>query len=256
MKKINSICFLADKTENAQKSLKILQERYGKTSCTDADVIVALGGDGFMLQTLHKYIKKGIPFYGMNRGTVGFLMNSYKEDNLLEYMQKAAEITLHPLKMRVTTTDGKKSNALAFNEVSLLRQSRQTADINIYINGKLKLSNLMCDGILVSTPAGSTAYNLSAHGPILPLDSNVLALTPISAFRPRRWHGAILPCDAEVVFDIMQSEKRPISAVADFTEIRNVSKVTIYEDRSIGLNLLFDPEYSLEERVLNEQFLV
>ncbi|MGN0904136.1 MAG: NAD kinase [Alphaproteobacteria bacterium] len=256
MTEITKICFLADETESAQKALNRLQARYGKAPCRRADAIVVLGGDGFMLQTLHRYIGKGVPFYGMNRGTVGFLMNQYREDNLPERIRAAMHVTLYPLTMDATAANGKTKRALALNEVSLLRQSRQTADIRISIDGQEKLANLICDGVIVSTPAGSTAYNLSAHGPILPLTANVLALTPISAFRPRRWHGAILPSHAEVVLDILQNEKRPVSAVADFTEIRNVIRVAVREDRTIGLNLLFDPEYNLTDRVLNEQFLV
>lgn len=248
------ICFLADNTEIAQKSLQCLQSVYGQTGCAKADVFVVLGGDGFMLQTLHKHIGKGIPFYGMNRGSIGFLMNRYSKDDLPERLEQADCITLHPLVMNAFAANGKHKQALAFNEVSLWRQSRQTADISISIDGTQKLPNLICDGVLVSTPAGSTAYNFSVHGPILPLNSNVLALTPISPFRPRRWQGAILPRHAEVSFDILQSDKRPVSAVADFTELRNVIKVNVHEDDQTGLQLLFDPEYNLEDRVLNEQF--
>ncbi len=249
------ICFIADTTEIAQKSLKRLQRIYGTVECGKADVFVVLGGDGFMLQSLHKHIKKGIPFYGMNRGSIGFLMNNYHEDDLLERLNEADAITLHPLIMEAFALNGKYKKALAFNEVSLWRQSRQAADISISIDGIQKLPNLICDGVLVSTPAGSTAYNFSVHGPILPMTSNVLALTPISPFRPRRWQGAIIPRHAEVSFDILQNQKRPVSAVADFTELRNVIKVTVKEDTQTGLNLLFDPEYNLEDRVLNEQFM-
>ena len=252
---MRQICFLADTTEIAQKSLRRLQKISGTAGCAKADVFVVLGGDGFMLQTLHKHIGKGIPFYGMNRGSVGFLMNKYQEEDLEERLNNADSITLHPLIMDALAANGKQKRARAFNEVSLWRQSRQAADISISIDGIQKLSNLVCDGVLVSTPAGSTAYNFSVHGPILPMTSNVLALTPISPFRPRRWQGAIIPRHAEVSFDILQSEKRPVSAVADFTELRNVIKVNVREDTETGLNLLFDPEYNLEDRVLNEQFL-
>lgn len=248
------ICFLADDTEIAQKALNDLQKRYGNTTPSRADVFVVLGGDGFMLQTLHRHIGKGVPFYGMNRGSIGFLMNAYQENSLPERLEKAVSITLHPLVMEAFAVNGRHKRALAFNEVSLLRQSHQTADISISVDGIRRLENLICDGILVSTPAGSTAYNFSAHGPILPLTSNVLALTPISPFRPRRWQGAILPRHASVSFDILQSEKRPVSAVADFNELRHVAKVTVKEDSNIGQNLLFDPERNLEERVLDEQF--
>ena len=249
------ICFLADTTEIAQKSLEKLRKTYGCSSIAKAEVFVVLGGDGFMLQTLHRHIGKGLPFYGMNRGSVGFLMNKYQEKDLPERLESAGLITLHPLVMDAFAINGRHKKALAFNEISLWRQSRQTADISISVDGIQKLPNLICDGVLVSTPAGSTAYNFSAHGPILPLASNVLALTPISPFRPRRWQGAILPCHAVVSFDVLQGEKRPVSAVADFTELRNVVKVTVREDFSIGLNLLFDPERNLEDRVLDEQFL-
>lgn len=250
------ICFLADETEKAQEALSFLEKRYGGVPHSKADVIVALGGDGFMLQTLHKHIGDALPVYGMNRGTVGFLMNKYKKKDLMSRLSKAQKIILHPLKMKAVTAKGKVREALAINEVSLLRSARQAASLRICVNGQEKLSDLICDGILVSTPAGSTAYNLSAHGPILPLASNVLALTPISPFRPRHWRGAILPSHVSVELGILQHEKRPVSAVADFTEIKNVVKVEVQEDRSVGLTLLFDPEYNLEDRVLNEQFLV
>ncbi len=252
---MRQICFLADSTEIAQESLQRLQKAYGSAPCGKADVFVVLGGDGFMLQMLHKHTDKGIPFYGMNRGSVGFLMNKYQEDDLDERLRIADAIALHPLIMDAFAENGKHKRARAFNEVSLLRQSRQAADISISIDGIEKLPDLICDGVLVSTPAGSTAYNFSVHGPILPMTSNVLALTPISPFRPRRWQGAIIPHHAEVSFDIRQSEKRPVSAVADFTELRNVIKVDIKEDAETVSNLLFNPEYNLEDRVLNEQFL-
>ncbi|MBO4520478.1 MAG: NAD kinase [Alphaproteobacteria bacterium] len=248
------ICFLADKTELAQTSLKNLRKTYGCSGAENADVFVVLGGDGFMLQTLHRYIGKGIPFYGMNCGSVGFLMNKYQEKDLPERLNNAGLITLRPLVMEAYAANGKYKKAWAFNEVSLWRQSRQTADISISVDGVQKLPDLICDGVLLSTPAGSTAYNFSAHGPILPLASNVLALTPISPFRPRRWQGAILPRHATVSFTIRQSEKRPVSAVADFTELRHAVQVTVREDPSIGLHLLFDPERNLEDRVLDEQF--
>ncbi|MBR1778184.1 MAG: NAD kinase [Alphaproteobacteria bacterium] len=249
------ICFLADTTEIAQKSLEKLRKIYGCSSAGKAEVFVVLGGDGFMLQTLHRHIGKGLPFYGMNRGSVGFLMNRYEEANLPERLNAAGLITLHPLVMDAFAINGRHKKALAFNEVSLWRQSRQTADISISVDGVQKLPNLICDGVLVSTPAGSTAYNFSAHGPILPLASNVLALTPISPFRPRRWQGAILPRHAVVSFDVLQGDKRPVSVAADSTEMRNVVKVTVQENSSVGLNLLFDPERNLEDRVLDEQFL-
>ena len=248
------ICFLADTTDIAQASLSRLQKAFGNVPCAKADVFVVLGGDGFMLQSLHKHIGKGVPFYGMNRGSVGFLINTYREDMLIERLENADSVTLHPLVMNAWSFKGRHKRALAFNEVSLLRQSRQAADISICIDGVQKLPDLICDGVLVATPAGSTAYNFSVHGPILPMTSNVLALTPISPFRPRRWQGAVIPRHATVTFDIMQNDKRPVSAVADFTELRNVAKVVVKEDADTGLTLLFDPEYNLEDRVLNEQF--
>ena len=248
------LCFLADKTDIAQKALARLSSAYGGVPCSKADVIVALGGDGFLLKVMHKHIRKGIPVYGMNRGSVGFLLNRYREKDLRDRLEKAAAVTLHPLRMIAEGAKGR-LEALALNEVSLLRQSPQTADIAISVDDSVKIDHLICDGVLLSTPAGSTAYNYSAHGPILPLGSNVLALTPVSPFRPRRWQGAILPRRAHVVFEINQNDKRPVSAVADFSELKNVTRVSIREDVDIGVSLLFDPEYNLEDRVLNEQFV-
>ncbi len=248
------LCFLADNTGIAQKALSRLTAMYGNVSCSKADVVIALGGDGFLLKTMHKHIKKGIPFYGMNRGSVGFLLNKYRETDLPDRLEQAATVTLRPLRM---TAEGRKGHleALALNEVSLLRQSPQTADITIRVDDAVKIAHLICDGVLLSTPAGSTAYNYSAHGPILPLASNVLALTPVSPFRPRRWQGAILPHRAQVVFEINQGDKRPVNAVADFLELKNVTRVSIREATDIGVSLLFDPEYNLEDRVLDEQFV-
>lgn len=220
----------------------------------DADVIVALGGDGFMLQILRQYIDRDIPIYGMNRGTVGFLMNDYTPEGLLERIRSADSLTLHPLRMRATRVNGEVVDALAINEVSVFRETRQAARIDIQVDGVARLNGLVCDGILLSTPAGSTAYNLSAHGPIVPLGAGVLALTPISAFRPRRWRGALLPHSAKVEFDIRDTKKRPVGAVADSTEVRDVRHVEIVEDRNSRAVLLFDPEHNLEERILKEQF--
>ncbi len=248
------LCFLADKTELAQTAAERLKALYGQSCVSKADALVVLGGDGFLLQTMHKHIGKNIPLYGMNCGSIGFLLNKYCEDALPERLDKAGQVTLRPLEM-IAENQTKTLKALALNEVSLLRQSCQTADISIRIDGSEKIADLICDGVLVSTPAGSTAYNLSAHGPILPLTSNVLALTPISPFRPRRWHGAILPRHVTVSFEIRQKDKRPVSAVADFTELRNVSRVTVREAENIGITLLFEPDYNLEDRVLDEQFL-
>ena len=219
-------------------------------------MVVALGGDGFMLETLHRFLDDELPIFGMNCGTVGFLMNRYAEAGLPARIDTAHTVRLHPLLMIARTGRRRVHRAHAINEVSLLRQTRQAAKIGIRIDGRTRLPELICDGVMVATPAGSTAYNLSAHGPILPLGSDVLALTPISAFRPRRWRGAILPHGAEVIFDIREMDKRPVSAVADFTEVRDVSEVTVREDRSISLNMLFDPEHNLEERILTEQFAV
>jgi NAD+ kinase len=208
-----------------------------------------------MLEALHTYMALGRPIFGMHRGTVGFLMNAYKsDDDLPARIAKSDQVTLHPLRMSAKTADGKVVEALAINEVSMLRQTRQAAKIKIFVDGRERLTELSCDGVLISTPAGSSAYNLSAHGPVLPLDSDVLALTPISAFRPRRWRGAVLPHTATVKFVMMEQEKRPVSAVADRDEVRDVTEVTVREDRSIAIPLLFDSEHNLQERILNEQF--
>lgn len=249
------VCFLAAEGDAAQAALNRLRHRYGHSRPEDADVIVTLGGDGFMLETLHRCIAVGAPIYGMNRGTVGFLMNIYREDALLERLDRAQAVTLHPLRMLAWDDSDQQHNALAINEVSLLRESRQAAKIRIRIDDRVRLDELICDGVLVATPAGSTAYNLSAHGPILPMGSDILALTPISAFRPRRWRGALLTHRARVSFEILERDKRPVSAVADYTEVRDVVRVDVREDRSVSLTLLFDPEHNLEERIITEQFL-
>ncbi|MDI9350323.1 MAG: NAD kinase [Candidatus Symbiobacter sp.] len=263
-----TLSFLASGNDEAQIALVRLAARYGQTAPEQADVIVALGGDGFMLECFHSYEILGKPFYGMNRGSLGFLMNEYQEDGLVERVALAQPHQLFPLRMRCyMRRDAHETGpengddplavvaeALAFNEVSLFRQSRQTAKIRIYIDGVKRLDELVCDGVLVSTPAGSTAYNLSAHGPIVPLEAGVLALTPISAFRPRHWRGALLRHSAQVRFDVLEGEKRPCSAVADFTEMRQVVRVDVAEDRSRLVNLLFDPAQGLDERVLKEQF--
>jgi NAD+ kinase len=251
---VTRVAFVASDRPEAQEARARLAARYGETAPDQAQVVVALGGDGFMLETLHSRIADGAPIYGMNRGSVGFLMNEYSEDGLLDRINAAERAVIHPLRMRATDARGQTHDALAFNEVSLLRQTRQTAKLRISIDGKVRLAELVCDGALVSTPAGSTAYNLSAHGPIIPLDAHVLALTPISAFRPRRWRGALLPHTAKVAFEILEADKRPVSAVADNYEVRDVLKVDIAEDRDVGLTMLFDAGRSLEERVLAEQF--
>ena len=248
------IAFTASNRPEAQEALARLAGRYGDTPVAEAEVIVALGGDGFMLETFHENMSTGLPIYGMNRGSVGFLMNEYSEYGLLERIAAAEEAAIHPLRMTATDVHGKSHEALAINEVSLLRQTRQVAKLRISIDGKQRLSELSCDGALVSTPAGSTAYNLSAHGPIIPLEAKVLALTPISAFRPRRWRGALLAHTARVTFEILEAEKRPVSAVADNFEVRDVMDVHVAEDRTVRLVMLFDEGRSLEERVLAEQF--
>ena len=247
--------FEASDAPAAQDALQELRKRYRPVPPDQADVIVALGGDGFMLETLHKHLRRGVAIYGMHRGSVGFLMNSYASEKLEERVADARPVRVHPLAMTARDHHGAELQALAINEVSLLRQSRQTAKLRISVDGLVQLDELMADGIIVATPVGSTAYNLSAHGPIIPLAANVLALTPISAFRPRRWRGALLPHAARVRLDILEAEKRPVSATADFTEVRDVACVEICESRAVTLTMLFDPEHNLEERVLKEQFL-
>ncbi len=250
------IAFAAAPTALARETRERLVAQYGDTPFDTAQVVVALGGDGFMLETLHRLLGKGTPVFGMNCGSVGFLMNQLSEVDLPERLNRSQAAILHPLRMHAVTTTGRVEEALALNEVSLLRQIRQTAKIRISVDGRVRLEELACDGVLVSTPAGSTAYNLSAHGPIVPLTSNILPLTPISAFRPRRWRGALLPSTAEVLFEVLEAEKRPVSAVADSTEVRDVLSVMVSEDRTIQAAVLFDPEHGLSERILAEQFTV
>jgi NAD+ kinase len=247
--------FVASDSPEAQNVLARLRERYGDVGPEERDsVIVALGGDGFMLQTLHSFLGKNVPIYGMNFGSVGFLMNELHEDDLPERLAAATAAQVHPLLMKAHTS-GETVEALAFNEVSLLRETRQAAKLRIILDGKTRLNELICDGILVSTPAGSTAYNLSAHGPILPIDSALLAMTPLSAFRPRRWRGALLPRQARIRIDILEPEKRPVSATADNREVRDVTAIDIAEDRSTAMTMLFDAGHGLDERILAEQFL-
>ncbi|HEY9219389.1 MAG TPA: NAD kinase [Phenylobacterium sp.] len=250
------LAFAASDRPEAQDARRKLAHRYGSSAEKDADIVVALGGDGFMLETLHRNMAQPKPIYGMNRGSVGFLMNDFSEDGLLERIAAAEKAQIHPLSMVATDSNHGRHQALAINEVSLLRQTRQTAKLRISIDGKVRLAELSCDGILVATPAGSTAYNLSAHGPIIPLDARVMALTPISAFRPRRWRGALLPHQATVRFDILEADKRPVSAVADNFEVRDVLCVEVAEQREVALTMLFDAGRSLQERVLAEQFSV
>jgi NAD+ kinase len=232
-----------------------LRQLYGTVEPERADAIVPLGGDGFMLESLHRFVGSGKPIFGMHRGSVGFLMNSYRPDGLYERLAAAQPVELHPLEMTAHRAGGSTHQAIAFNEVSLLRETRQAAKLRVSVDNIVRLDELMADGVLLSTPVGSTAYNLSAHGPIIPLGAGVLALTPISAFRPRRWRGALLPHGARVKIDALESDKRPVSAVADFTEVRDVVAVEIHENRDIAMTVLFDHEANLEERVLKEQFL-
>jgi len=248
------IAVVAAETDTAQQALEELCGRYLCVPPERAEIIIPLGGDGFMLETLHRFRSTGVPIFGMHRGSVGFLMNPYRPDGLMERLSAAQPVVLHPLEMAAVDEHGTRHGALAFNEVSLLRESRQAAKLRISVDGVVRIDELMADGILVATPVGSTAYNLSAHGPIIPLGAGVLAMTPISAFRPRRWRGALLPHQAKVRIEALESDKRPVSAVADFTEARDVVIVDIRENRDIAMTLLFDREFNLEERVLKEQF--
>jgi NAD+ kinase len=249
-----TFAFIAADSAEAREAEARLGARYGKRDPKDADLLVVLGGDGTMLRTLHNCMSRPKPIFGMHCGTVGFLMNRFDVEDLPARLAAAKKTELHPLKMRAKDRTGLAQEALSINEVSLLRQTAQAAKIGIFIDGVERLPELICDGVIMATPAGSTAYNLSAHGPILPLGAGVLALTPISAFRPRRWRGAILPQRAEVKFVIHEPEKRPVSATADFLEIRHVREVVVTQDESVNLTLLFDPEHHLDERILREQF--
>lgn len=252
---VKNIHFVASESDAAQTALCSMIDRYGQNSPEDAEVVVALGGDGFMLRTLHRMLPGGLPVYGMKIGNVGFLMNRFRETRLDKRLNRAKRVELNPLRMLTMTEGGTESKALAINEVALLRQMNQAAHIRILVNGSVKVDSLVCDGVLVATAAGSTAYNLSAHGPILPLGTEALALTPISPFRPRRWKGAVLPSSARIRFEILDHYKRPVSATADATEVRNVVSVEVFEERDVTLKLLFDSGHSLEDRILNEQFL-
>ena len=248
------LCYFASDKPVAQETEKELKKRYGNHPVEDCEVIVAIGGDGFMLDVLRAHMTAGKPIYGFNRGTVGFMMNDADAGGLKERIADAEPTVIYPLVMKATTIDGRTETAMAINEVSLFRETRQSARIRISINGKVRMESLTCDGVLLATPAGSTAYNLSAHGPILPISAHMLALTPISAFRPRRWRGALLPFDAVVTFEALESEKRPVSGVADNQEVRDVAKVEAWENRDIAMTLLFDRGQSLDERILSEQF--
>ncbi len=253
---LSRISFMSSDSPAAKRALKALAKRYGNAKPDGADVVVALGGDGLMLEALHACAKSGLPVYGMNRGSVGFLMNGFREAELPERLGEAEQTIIRPLRMIAKTPDDKKHERTAFNEVSFLRQRSQAAKLKITIDGKTRLDEMICDGLIVATPVGSTAYNLSAHGPILPIGSPLLALTPLSVFRPRRWRGAILPKAAKVQVDVLEHDKRPVAAVADHEEVRNVLSVEITEDKKRGVKMLFDPGHSLEERVLTEQFRI
>jgi NAD+ kinase len=251
----DKIAFVGADSVTARRACKRLSKRFGTFAMENADVVVVLGGDGTMLETLHRLFDHELPIYGMNRGTIGFLMNEFRESGLKKRLEAAQKVELHPLRMDVSTIDGKRSSAYCINEVALLRQTRQAAKLRISIDGKIRMPELICDGTVIATPAGSTAYNLSAHGPIIPLGAELLALTPISAFRPRRWRGALLPSTVSVLIEIQEPKKRPVSAVADYTEIRDVRRVRVSQDNNVTMTLLFDPEHNLEERILNEQFV-
>jgi NAD+ kinase len=249
------LAYYSAASEQARQAHQTLAKRYGEVALDEADVIIALGGDGSLLHALHETFDSGTPVFGLNRGSVGFLLNEYREDDLIERLARAEKYSLHPLRMKAETAAGETVTAYAINEVSLLRQTHQAARLKITIDGTVRMEELICDGILVATPAGSTAYNLSAHGPIIPLNADILALTPISAFRPRRWRGALLPHKLEITLDILNPENRPVAAVADYTEIRRVCQVNIIEDRQKTLTLLYDPELNLDERIRKEQFM-
>ena len=252
------MALVASGTEAAQAAEALLRKRHKFVPVEEAEMIVALGGDGFMLQTLHEMLGRGrlCPVFGMNRGTVGFLMNEWRLDALAERLERARSFSVAPLEMTATAVNGEVVQHHAINEVSLLRETRQTAWIEVTVNNRVVIDELICDGVLVSTPAGSTAYNLSAQGPILPLSSKLVALTPISPFRPRRWRGALIPEDLKIAFCVLDPIKRPVSAVADQREVRDVSTIEVSVDRSEALTLLFDPEHALDERIAMEQFAV
>jgi NAD+ kinase len=248
------IAFVASDVPEACEALKRLTGLYGNAPISEADAIVALGGDGLMLQTLRRHLDDRIPIYGMHRGSVGFLMNEYREEDLKERLKRATIARVHPLKMVATNADGETYEGLAINEVSLFRKTQQAAKLRIIVDGKVRLSELICDGLLVATPAGSTAYNLSAHGPILPIDARLLAVTPLSAFRPRRWRGALLADEARIRIEVLEPDKRPVNAAADNDETRDVCTVEVTQARDVDLLMMFDPGHSLDERILSEQF--
>ena len=250
----DSLAFLSSDTPESRESAALLSALYGQEAIEEAETIVALGGDGFMLQTLHRFMNTGKRIYGMNRGSVGFLMNDFREEGLRERIAAAIPETIRPLRMRTEDMDGEVTEAFAINEVSLFRQSYQAAKIAIHVDGKERLAELICDGIMLATPAGSTAYNLSAQGPIIPIDAPLLALTPVSPFRPRRWRGALLPNQVSVTFTVLEPAKRPVNAVADHSEVKSVRRVEISEARDATATILFDASHSWDERILAEQF--
>ncbi len=250
----NKLCFVASKTDDAEQAKITLNKRYGNNSPETADIIVALGGDGFMLECLHRFNNSGLPIYGLNRGSVGFLMNEFKLDDLPQRLNVAKKHIVHPLQAKIENNQGEHFSVNAFNEVSMLRQTHQAAKLQISINKRTRLEELVCDGIIVATPVGSTAYNLSAHGPIVPINTKLIALTPISPFRPRHWRGALLRDSVSISIKVNSPEKRPVSAVADHHEIRNVTKITVNQNKSDKAIMMFDEKHSLEERILREQF--
>jgi NAD+ kinase len=252
--RLDRLAFVASPTPEAEQARKALVDRYGDADPNTADVIVALGGDGLMLQTLHRFMTAGKPIYGMNRGTVGFLMNEFHEEKLRERLAAAAATFIHPLLMQATDAGGRSHEHRAINEVSLFRQTYQAARLRILVDGKERLAELIADGVMVATPAGSTAYNLSTQGPIIPIGAPLLALTPISPFRPRRWRGALLPDKAKVTIEVLEADKRPVAAVADHDEVRDVRRVDVRMDHDISMQMLFDPGHNLDERILREQF--
>lgn len=248
------LSFMASQTDDARKAKDVLIKKYGNHPADEADVIIALGGDGLMLECLHKFSDCNLPIYGLNRGTVGFLMNNFDATDLMERLHKAQKYTAHPLMAEIETMSGENHTTMAFNEVSLLRQTHQAAKLHISIDQKTRLEELVCDGIIVATPVGSTAYNLSAHGPIIPINTPLIALTPISPFRPRQWRGALLPDDVSINIKICTPQKRPVSAVADHQEVRDIRQITIKQNKQKHATMLFDADHGLEERILREQF--
>ncbi len=250
------IHFIAAPHDKAQSALIELTQTYGQCDINKADVIVPLGGDGTLLETLSKDITQNVPVFGMNKGSVGFLMNPYRPEDLIERINKAQSYEIHPLRMRATTADGQTVEGVAFNEVAVFRATHHAAKISIYVDEHQRMAELIADGVMVASPAGSTAYNFSAHGPILPLGANLLALTPISPFRPRRWRGALLPQHHEIRFKVNDPENRPVNATADSIEVKNVVEVAIWQSKRIQRHLLFDPEQNLEERIISEQFII